>query len=468
MRWTNAQRRLFDSPYRLTVAWGGNGQGKSKAAAELTRKALARQLYWQQPARIGETVILAGNTWSQLGSTLEYFWELIDPRWFKETLRFEGGRIQGQRLQVYDIIDGPARGGCLRCGTFRAENLAGPRAGVVVTDEPLPEDVHNELWPRLFGRGGRMYQNFTPAPSSKDTSDAKLDYLWDMVDNPELPWAGEIQTPLTLDAVTPRGGLLEVPWATQLEIDQFESGLSAVVRDCRMGRTRRKKSNTAYYSAWGAHLLTPTPPLWFGQAMSRPVADQRANPVRVGIGIDHGSKPGAQRAILAMVFGFGLNARVWIADEYAGDGRTDSEQDAAGILAMLERQGIALEDVDQWVGDRAHGGDWRGGKKSNFRLQQAIAEAIGISTQSRGWKSRLPKNLQRIHTPAKKDKSVYEGADIIHRLMLRGPEWYAVSQRCTQLDRDHTDWQGGSREPAKDGCDGERYIVVPMVEGRRY
>ena len=29
MRWTLPQQRVFDSPYRLTVAWGGNGAGKT-------------------------------------------------------------------------------------------------------------------------------------------------------------------------------------------------------------------------------------------------------------------------------------------------------------------------------------------------------------------------------------------------------------------------------------------------------
>ena len=70
--------------------------------------------------------------------------------------------MKGQRLQVFDIIDGPGKGGELRLGTFKAQNLAGPRANVVITDEPLPEAVHNELWPRLLGRDGRMYQGFTP------------------------------------------------------------------------------------------------------------------------------------------------------------------------------------------------------------------------------------------------------------------------------------------------------------------
>jgi len=458
MRWTNAQQRLFDSPYRLTVAWGCNGGGKSVGVAELTRRALGGELYWQRPKPDGHVVILAGNTWTQLGSTLRYLWKLVDPRWFKKNIRYEGGGLKGQRLAVFDIVDGPGKGGELRLGTFDAENLAGPRADVVITDEPMPESVYNELWPRLFGRGGRMYQTFTPTLGTS----AKLDYLWALVDDPARPWAGEIQTPLTLDAVTPRGGRFEIPWATQEEIDQFAAGLSAKERDMRMGLVRTPKSQTAYYSAWGSHLLLDTAPTWWTKACAT------ASPPRVGIGIDHGSKPGAQRVVLASVLGTSPHARVWIMDEYTAEGRTESADDAKGIVEMLQRNGMDWSHVDQWVGDRAHGGDFRGGKKANFYLQQHLAELMGVSTSSRGWMERLPAPLRQIHTPYKRDKSVYEGADILHRLMLKGPEWYAVSSRCVQLDEDHRTWEGGRYEPAKDGCDAERYIVVPMIEGKRH
>ena len=49
-----------------------------------------------------------------------------------------------------------------------------------------------------------------------------------------------------------------------------------------------------------------------------------------------------------------------------------------------------------------------------------------------------------------------------------GHDYYTVARRCEQLDSDHREWRGGKNEPAKDGCDAERYIVVPMVEGRRH
>lgn len=451
-RYTRPQQALFDSPYYLTAAWGANGIGKSVGLAEYVRRAICGELWWQTPGP--RTVVMAGNTWTQLGSTLRPLWDRLDPSWFRVGVRYESGGIKGQRLAVYDIVGGPGKGGELRLGTFRAPNLAGPRAEVVATDEPLPEDVHNELWPRLFGRDGRMVQTYTPTMGTAH----KLDYLWDLVDDPLKPWAGEIHTPLSLDAMTPRGGLLEAPWVTQTEIDRLVEGLSAVEVEMRTGRSRTPRRDTSYFSAFGPHLVMPCAP---GSPDGPPPG------TRLGVGIDHGSKPGAQRAVMSAVGGSGLLAKVWTFDEYKGDGRTESEQDARGILAMLDRHRLRLEDVDVWVGDRGHRGDRRGGVKSNERLKRAIAEAIGLDARRRGWHERLPRNLQRMVTPRKYDRSVWEGCEVMHRLMVGDRPRLTMDPRCVHLAEDLAEWEGALLDPHKDGIDAWRYAVVPMVEGVR-
>jgi hypothetical protein len=368
-------------------------------------------------------------------------------------VRYESGGLKGQRLACYDIVAGPGAGGELRCGTFRAPNLAGPRASVVATDEPLPEDVFNELWPRLLGRNGRMYQTFTPTIGTAH----KLDYLWAMVDDPSRPWAGQIQTELTLEAVTPRGGLVDVSWMSQEEIDRFASGYSRLEQDMRMGRTRTPLTEGAYFSAWHPGLIRPCRP---GTPGGPPAG------MPLGIGIDHGSKPGAQRATLVAVGGVGIHARVWVLGHYRGDGRTESEQDARGILDMIERAGVKLEDIDRWIGDRAHGGDRRGGAKSNFRLQQAIAEALKIDTGRRRWTEKLPEPLRKMRQPDKYSRSIWEGCEILHRTMIGADPQLCVDPSCVPLIEDFGSWQGSTRDPHKDGLDSARYIIVPMVENK--
>lgn len=442
---TDWQRSVIESPYKHTVAWGANGIGKSMVIAEITRRAIAGALHWQRP-RQGRTVMLVGNTWSQLGSTLAYLWKFTDKRWFRDGLRFEGGRMMGQRLAIFDIVDGPGKGGVLRCGTFRAENLAGPRAETVITDEPLPEDVYNELWPRLLGENGRMYQTFTPTLGTE----ADLSYLWAQVDDPAVDFCGQIQGELTLSNVTPRrppGPLPSIPWMTAREIAQQVAGLSAMEVDMRLGRSRHPRLDCAYFSAWGPHLIE--------EAAPTPGA-------RVAIGIDHGSAPGRQRSTLVAVAGHGLHARVWVLGHHQGDGRTESQDDARGILRMLDTAGLSIDHVDLWVGDRAHGGDRRGGYKSNQRLRAAIAEAMGYDTSSPGWMSRLPRPLQYIETPRKYARSHLEGAEVLHRLMVA--KRLRVDPSAAPLIRDFERWQGDKLAPEKDGIDSARYAAVGLME----
>jgi len=446
-RWTDAQQSVFDSPHHLTVWWGGNGIGKSLALAEHVRRAICGELPWQRNRPGPRTVVLAGNTWAQVGVTQSYLFEGDVAGWFREGVRYESGGLKGQRLSVYEVVGGPGKGGELRCGTFRAPNLAGPRAEVVDTDEPLPPDVHDELFPRLLGRDGRMLQTFTPTLGTSH----KLDYLWKLVDDPAIPWAGEIQTELTLRNVTPRGGLVEVPWMSQAEIDRLAVGVSAIQVDMRMGRSRYPRSDTAYFSCWGPHLVSE----------ERPPAG-----TSVAVGIDHGSKPGAQRAVLIAMGGHSLMAKCWVLDEYKGDGRTESEEDARGILAMLERQGLRLEDVDRWIGDRAHGG-YRGGqgRKSNERLKAAIAKALGHDISVPGWSEKLPRPLARMWMPKKKDRSHLEGMEVLFQLMVSGR--LVIAPRCTELVTDIREWAGSSRDPHKDGLDAWRYGVEAMLPGER-
>ena len=453
-RWTAPQQRVFDSPYTVTVAWGANGTGKSLMLAEIVRRGLARELPWQRAEP--QTVILTGNSWSQIGVTLGYLWETVDKRWFKESLHFEAGAVRGQRLPVFDIIGGPGRGGQLRCGTFNAgaQNLAGPRAHLVVSDEPLEEALYNELVPRLFGRQGRIIMGFTPTLGTS----ADVEYLWKKVDDPAMPWVGEIQIPLTLDAVTLRGGLVPYSWTTQEEIDRMEQNLSAMERDMRMGRSRTPRLDTAYFSSWGPQLIRNERP---------------PEGARVGVGIDHGSRPGAQRAVLValdarrLAWGPDHESRAWVLDEYQGDGRTESEDDARGILAMLERQGLRVEHVDVWIGDRAHGGYQGGnGAKSNERLKASIAKALGHDTRGTGWTERLPAALRYMQQPRKYDRSVWEGCEMLHRMMVGAEPRLQVSSRCTALHDDLRQWQGRTRDPHKDGIDALRYVVVGMIEGR--
>lgn len=453
-RWTAPQTAFLTSPLPLLAIWGTNGCGKSIVLAEYARRAIEGTLEHKVtdgPVSVG----LFGETWQQLGSTIKYFWDSVDKRWFREKVHFQDGQLAGQRMPIYDVIDGPGKGSVLRMGTFSAgaRRLAGPRYHYVIADEPFPQDIFAELWPRLLGRGGHMRVGFTPTLGTAH----KLDYLWDVVDDPDADWAGEVQVPLTLDAVTPRGGLCETPWMTQEEIERFERGLPGPERACRMGLSRQPVMSDRYFIAFGTHLVSDI---------------DRSELVRTKaelcVGIDHGSKPGAQRAALiacAIVLG---QPKVWVLAEYKADGRTSSEDDARGIMRMLESWDVTIDDVDHWVGDRAHHGDRYGGKKSNRRLLHQFSLIRGVDPERiRSWRRKLPKALSSMDTPRKYERSVWDGCEILHRLMVADTPRIVFDPKTTALQEDLMEWRGAQTDPHKDGIDALRYAVVDMTKERR-
>jgi hypothetical protein len=154
-----------------------------------------------------------------------------------------------------------------------------------------------------------------------------------------------------------------------------------------------------------------------------------------------------------------------VLDEYYSDARTESEQDAQGIITMLRRSGYELADVDVWIGDRAHGGDKYGGYKSNGRLLRLFAEHLRIDTKRRGWSKHLPSGLRAMRIPYKPHGSVDYGCDVLHRFMV--DRRISVDARCTHLDDDLREWRGSRIDPHKDGIDALRYIVVDLTQEKR-
>ncbi len=451
MRWTDPQRELLASNCTVVVFWGGNGTGKSMVLAEMVRRGLIGGLVGQ-PKRETYDVILAGETWAQLGSTIGYLWTLTggeDGGWWNGRLRFEEGALKGQRLQMFDLVGGPCPGSSLRCGTFSAggRRLAGPRADLVVTDEPMPEHIYAELYARLNSRGGRIVIGFTPT----ETTATKLDYLWELVDDPGKTWARDIQVELSLPNVTPRGGLIEVPWMSEEEIARFEAGTPALMRPMRMGRSRVPISGERVFKAYlGPEVASCDPP----------------EGARLGIGIDHGSKVGAERVVLVACQPAGLYSRVWVLDEWSNEARDEAmDGTARGIIEMLARRGWTIADVDEWIGDRAHGGDRYGGFKSNQRLLRALAMATGIDVTRPRYSAKLPAALRRIRVPRKYDRSVWDGIELLHRLMVDG-RWL-VDPRCEKLHEDLMEWGGAFADPHKDGIDAARYVTVALVQESR-
>ena len=131
---------------------------------------------------------------------------------------------------------------------------------------------------------------------------------------------------------------------------------------------------------------------------------------------------------------------------------------------MLVRNGFSLGDVDTWYGDRAHAGDRKGGAKSNLRLIWSMAAHLGYDTSRKGWREKLPVAFRRMRVPFKRESSVWDGVEALHRLMVGRAPRITMAPRCAALNHDLSTWDGNRRAPEKDGIDALRYIVVPMSE----
>ena len=179
------------------------------------------------------------------------------------------------------------------------------------------------------------------------------------------------------------------------------------------------------------------------------------------IGIDHGSEPGAEFAVLIGVLKPKQSSKetpfCYVLDEYSS-GAATAEIHARGILAMLSRNNLELADLFRITGDRSHSGDRYGGRMSNNMLRSAMENVLGYPRQ------RLP---TRIHTAYKPRFSVYYGTQVVSELMARGR--FQIHPRCRGLIKSLKNWalkKSGRMDTLssfKHAVDALRYALLPCV-----
>jgi hypothetical protein len=435
------QQEYLDADDDIVLAWTAAQMGKTRVLLQDLRLyfegAHPRQRH--KPPIID---VLVGTQWNQMIDTLRTLWETVDPRWFRAGLDLSEGSVRGQRNSILTAVSGPGRGGQIRLFTDEQGPTAiqGQRPHRAHADEPPSLPVYGELRSRVVSQHGCVRLGFTPRIRTVGESGGKLDWLWTMVDTGAIRC---IHAPMTPANVTPASGLIRIPRFSQAYLDAYEVGLPAPEREMVMGRSRKPVFAGRVFRAW-----------------DRRLAVRLAVPggARLGVGMDHGSKPHKQRVILAWATGQHATARVHVVREWANPGRTDEREIAGAILGMLSSIGHSVGDVDYWVGDRAHGGDSRGGKVANWRIVREIARLLGIDDTRRDWKAALPSTLRRIWVPAKYDGSVWDGCEVVGSMMARGA--WTVDPDCVRLIDDIEGWQGSSVDDRKDGIDAARYLTV--------
>ena len=425
----------FASDTRKKLLWrGGNSIGKSWGHAwDIVHFARGTNPY-RPTRRTPIQMMVAGYSYAQMDPLLDKLWKLlpkgeIDPKLY----RVEGQGIKGYKEPVVRFIRGPGAGSTIYLATYQqgAGRIQGFQGHRLSFDEPPPVDIYGEAIPRCNRFKAELRITMTPTPESPP-----LEYLKKEVDEGKIH---EMQTSYTRDAVTITGGL--IPWSWKTEED-IKEDLLAYLADERPMRE---------HGAWelvvaGRWLEVVGEACWVDGRWPR---NRRW---LVGIGIDHGTRPGRQSATLVLLDETG---EVWILDEHRTETVSSVEDDARGILAMLARNGIPWDKVDIWVGDRATPDSFYGLAKSNADLLTALAAELRMTV--RGVRDRG----LIIKTAWKPQNSLRPGVAKINSLARRGK--LKVHAQAKGFRIAAMGWRGQVSSPLKDPVDSARYIILELL-----
>lgn len=439
VRWTRPQRLFLEDDRRTAIWRDGNRLGKSWALAyEVIARCRGRHPFKRtHPPPI--RALIVGHSLEQMEPLMAAIWRFLPKHEIDDRCGFDPGRgITGKPPRIV-FTSGPGAGSVVSFATYRqgSQRVAGGAYHFIGCDEPATESMFGELRPRLLTTRGDMRVNFTPTPDAPPQG-----WLRDLVEAGTIP---EHNYHLSEATVWPEGA--PRPLLYQAEIDAEASTWLEVERAMRLeGAWEPVVSGrwlTQFSDANVASFATPDLPTG----------------ATVGVGVDHGANAGKQAACLIVVDqGRSERPRVWWCDEVVSDGYTTPEQDASAILAMLRRNGLTYDDVDDWVGDRPTGENRWLVSKSNRDLLRELARQVG----------RPLEECRRIHTPKKWAGSLTHGLRLVNGLCGRRDEQDApallVSQRCETLIEACRTFAGDRRDPGKDILDAARYPTERLVK----
>jgi len=163
---------------------------------------------------------------------------------------------------------------------------------------------------------------------------------------------------------------------------------------------------------------------------------------RLGLGWDHGEKPGASVCYLVGWDGY----RLWVLDEYTSNERNTPKAEAREIADMLKAWGIGLHQIDEARGDANSAGRLGLGFSVNELLERGFAEVLG--------QSRPPFTIQ---VPWKGSGSVKARARMMSSACVEGR--FMVHQDCHRLIGALRHWRGESGGDYKHHFDAVGYIA---------
>jgi hypothetical protein len=436
---TPPQERFLNDPSKIKLLRGGNQVGKTACASVLL---LYHCLGIHPVLRTDPPPIeawLITHSHEQSRTIQGKLYSMIPP----STLHPDCEFVHGKGFRGLAPLVRFTNGSIIRIKTAsQGLGLASSTCNLVVIDEPVDMEVWNECLARTLrgGRGGsRGTLAMTMTPVGKD-----MTYLRQLVSSGKV---SDHPAPLTIEATTPRGCN---PLLTQKQIDSVTGSFLPIDREARIS------------GSWDVGVLEGRVFENFTDEMISSSPVPAGGEFHFAIGIDHGSQPNTQIAILSVIdMQNPREPRVYILDEYIS-GMAPPEYHARAILEMLKRNDIE-PNMCRWTGDTAHAGsrDKRVKIMSNLLLMRAFEAILGLPPKGLGW---------RIHTAVKQRFSVYFGASMIHSIMSRKHFW--IHPKCERTIKSLQRWvlhrsQARRSEDQWGHCvDALRYNIMPIIDTR--
>lgn len=315
-------------------------------------------------------------SWSQSVSIQTKLHALLPPDRLHPSTEFDPvrgyrGRNPAVRLRHEDGTYSIIKIKTTRQGTL--DLAGGSICGALFDEVPTSQGVYAEVVKRVQSTGGWVSICATMVGAPVDW----LRELAETVLETGGPAIDDIHTRLTPDQLIPLGSTtpLRLPDGTVCDeawIRRIEAETPPHEREVRIHGGWEIRYTERYFAAFVSDPAAPNTHV--SERLPRGAAT-------IVIGIDHGSRPGAQTAVLMAVEEPTLERpypRIYVLDEYVDEsGSAIPEQDAAGVLAMLRRRGLKWGNVDFAGGDIPHmQGDPR--QKSNRDLMVQLGKQLGI------------------------------------------------------------------------------------------
>jgi hypothetical protein len=436
---TPPQEAFLRDPSPIKLLLGGNQVGKTAAnCAEILYRCLGVHPYLQVEPPPVECWLIT-HSHDQSRTIQDKLYRMIPAGALHEDCVFIPGR--GFRGQVPIVRF--KNGSIVRIKTVaQGLGLASASIPFVAVDEPIPESAWGEIAARVLrgGAGGKTGTiSITMTPVGCD-----VQYLRAMVEDGRISCT---RAPLTVEDTTPRGC---EPLLSQDQIDHIASTYLPIDRDARISGSFDVGIDPSQL------VFDNFKPTMISSAPCPP------GDYKFAVGIDHGSQPGTQVAILSAIdMKEPQEPRIYILGEYIG-GASSPEVHVRGILELLKRYQVDPA-MCTWTGDGAHYAQRgnRGFKMSNGLLMRAFERVLNLP----------PRGLPfTIRTALKFKNSVYYSASMIYSILSREHFW--IRPECRQLISSLQRWtlkrtsSAKSTDPYGHAIDGLRYCVLPVIHER--